>query len=81
MSILDLRARPTVYFDAANAEHRRHYLEFLVRRSWRDSPVQFYLERGYGDISSMIENKMSAWYLQNEFGVTVPERSGQWATG
>ena len=81
MTLLDLKSRPTVNFDAANREHRQHYMTFLQKRSWRSSPVQFYLERGYGDISSMIENKMSAWYLQQEFGVTVPERSDQWATG
>ena len=81
MSLLDLRARPTVYFDAADTSHRRCYLDFLVRRSWRDSPVQFYLERGYGDLSAMIENKLTAYYLGREFKSSVPERSDQWATG
>ena len=81
MSILNLQARPTITFDAANREHREHYANFLRQRSWRDSPVQFYLERGYGDLSAMIENKLVAYYLGREFKASVPERSDQWVTG
>ena len=80
MSLLDLKGRPTVYFDAANRDHRQHYMAFLQNRTWRDCPVQFYLERGYGDLSSMIENKLAVYYLQREFKDAVPERSEQWAT-
>ena len=81
MSLLDLKSRPTVNFDAANREHRQHYMAFLQNRSWRSSPVQFYLERGYGDLSSMIENKLASYYLAKEFKESVPERGDQWATG
>jgi len=80
MTLLDLKSRPTVGFDAANREHRYHYMRFLQNRSWRTSPVQFYLERGYGDLSSMIENKLASHYLAQEFQATVPERGDQWAT-
>jgi len=79
VSILDIKARPTVYFDAASSEHRRYYLEFLQCRSWRRCPIQFYLEHGYGDLSAMIENKLAVHYLGNEFGEYVPERSEQWS--
>lgn len=81
MTLLDLKSRPTVNFDATNREHRHHYMQFLQKRSWRECPVQFYLERGYGDLSSMIENKLAVHYLSKEFKDTVPERSEQWATG
>lgn len=81
MTLLDLKSRPTVNFDAANREHRQHYTTFLQNRTWRDCPVQFYLERGYGDLASMIENKLAAYYLQREFKGSVPERGDQWATG
>ena len=80
MSILNLSNRPTIYFEAGNREHRQHYMAFLQHRSWRQCPVQFYLERGYGDLSAMIENKLSAYYLQREFKDFVPERGEQWAT-
>jgi hypothetical protein len=78
MSLLDLKSRPTVYFDAANREHRSYYMAFLQNRSWRECPVQFYLERGYGDLASMVENKLSAFYLHSEFSELVPDRSQQW---
>ena len=81
MTLLDLKSRPTVNFDAGDRDHRQYYMAFLQNRSWRDSPVQFYLERGYGDLSSMIENKLAVYYLSREFKVSVPERSDQWATG
>ena len=81
MSLLDLKSRPTVNFDAASREHRYYYMVFLQKRSWRSSPVQFYLERGYGDLASMIENKLASYYLAREFKASVPERGDQWATG
>lgn len=80
MSILDLKSRPVISFNAADRNHRQHYMEFLRRRSWRECPVQFYLERGYGDLSAMIENKLTAYYLQKEFKHEVPERGEQWVT-
>lgn len=79
MTILNLKSRPTVYFDATNHNHRAYYAEFLKNRSWRQCPVQFYLERGFGDLSSMIENRLSAYYLGQEFQTTVPERGAQWS--
>lgn len=78
MSLLDLNSRPTVYFDAADRQHRSYYMQFLQNRSWRECPVQFYLERGYGDLASMVENKLAAFYLHNEFSEAVPDRSQQW---
>lgn len=80
MTLLALSGRPTVTFDVENPEHRAHYAHFLQNRSWRSCPVQFYLERGYGDLSSMIENKLSGYYLSKEFQNSVPNRSEQWAT-
>lgn len=79
MSILNIQSRPTIYFDPASRDHRNHYMTFLKKRTWRDCPVQFYLERGYGDLAAMIENKLSVYYLEQEFDTHVPERSDQWA--
>ena len=79
MSILNLAQRPWVTFDPSDTDHRRHYMKFLQDKTWRSCPVQFHLERGYGDLASQIENKLSAYYLAQEFGETVPERNNQWA--
>jgi len=80
MSILSMAQRPWVEFDPSDPEHRQHYLTFLQHSSWRGCPVQFRLQKGYGDLSSMIENKLTAFYLGREFGYKVEDRSGQWMT-
>ena len=79
MSLLDVKGRPWAIFNPKNAEHRGHYAQFLKKRSWRSCPVQFYLEQGYGDLPAMIENKLSAYYLGQEFRKRVPERGESWA--
>ena len=79
MSLLDVRSRPWAVFDPKNPDHRNHYSQFLKKRSWRYCPVQFYLEQGYGDLTSMIENKLTAYYLGQEFRKKIPERSESWA--
>lgn len=80
MTLLDAQSRPTVYFDTDDREHRHHYMRFLQNRSWRQCPVQFYLEKGYGDLASMIENKLARYYLQRDFRQDIPDRTEQWAT-
>ena len=81
MSILNLAQRPWVTFDATDANHRNYYLTFLQNNSWRQCPVQFSLERGYGDLAAMIENKLSAYYLGQEFNTRVRERGSSLASG
>lgn len=78
MSVLNLRSRPTVAFDPANELHRRLYIGFLQNRCWTECPVQFNLERGYGDLVSMIEHKLAIHYLAQEFHNTLTERNLQW---
>lgn len=80
MSILRVASRPVVPFDVADRSHREYYMIFLQRQTWRECPVQFYLEKGYGDLASMIENKLTAYYLAKEFKSEIPDRSDQWAT-
>jgi len=76
--LLDLHRRPTIRFDVRDREHRRHYVKFLRTHSWRQCPVQFYLEQGYGDVAAMIENKLAAYYLTREFHQRVPSRADEW---
>lgn len=79
MTILNINARPWVSFDPSDADHRAYYMKFLQDHTWRSCPVQFHLEKGYGDLASQIENKLAAWYLSQEFGEIVPDRKAQWA--
>lgn len=78
MSLLKVRSRPYALFDASNIKHRTYYADFLINRSWKDCPVQFYIEEGFGDVSSMIENKLAAYYLKRELKKHIPDRSEHW---
>ena len=78
MSRLKVGARPVVHFDPSNKEHRQFYAEYLKDHNWRGSPIQFYLESGWGDIVSMIEHKLTRHFLSKEFKQELPERSESW---
>ena len=78
MSLLDVRARPWVIFDPKNSDHRAYYAEFLKKSSWKNCPVRFHIEQGYGDITAMVENKLTAYYLGQEFRKKIPDRSKSW---
>lgn len=67
MSILFLKARPMVAFDAYNAEHRKYYLEFIKHRTWGHCPVRFMADGLYGDLVSHINSKMLDYYVHAEF--------------
>jgi hypothetical protein len=71
-TLLNVAARPTVYFDANDKNHRRYFAKFLVARSWGNCPVQFYLEQEYADILTMCQDKLTAYYLGREFRETIP---------
>lgn len=69
MSLLYLRARPIVAFDANNPEHRLYYRQFLETRSWGKCPVRFMVESLNTDLLSHINSEMLAWYVKNEFKI------------
>ena len=78
MSLLDIGARPWARFNVKDPVHRRYYAEFLKNRSWKNCPVRFHVEQGYGDITAMVENKLTAHYLGQEFRKRIPDRSNAW---
>jgi hypothetical protein len=67
MSLLYLRARPIVAFDATNAEHRRYYRKFIETQSWGHCPVRFMVESLNTDLLAYINATMLAWYIEQEF--------------
>ena len=67
MSLLYLRSRPIVAFDAANAEHRRYYQKFIETQSWGHCHVRFMVESLNTDLLSYINETMLAWYIKEEF--------------
>lgn len=80
MSVLLINARPYVRFDVDKVEHRRYYADFMKNQCWKNSPVRFHLESGYGDVVSMIENKLAWYYLKLETKEDLPQRSEYWMT-
>lgn len=77
MSILYAYVRPWAVFDVKKADHRLMYAKFLKTRSWKGCPVQFVLDPDYSDITQMIENKLSAYYLAKETGLKIKEKPYQ----
>jgi hypothetical protein len=67
MSILYIRARPIVAFDATKQQHREWYYTFVEKRSWGHCPVRFMVEGLNTDLLSHINSQMMAWYISQEF--------------
>ncbi len=69
MSKLEYLARPLVAFDPYNKDHRRYYAEFLEYNGWGRCPVRFIcpMDSG-GDLTLMIKNHLTAYYIDREFG-------------
>lgn len=67
MSILELNRIPPQVFDAANAEHRLAYAQFLSTKSWGRVPVRFIIDDNSQDLPHMIERKLAKYYLDREF--------------
>lgn len=68
MSSLELGCRPYVAFDAANKNHRRWFAEFNRKRSWSQCPVRFLVSDDAGDLLTLIQQRLIAYYVDKEFG-------------
>jgi hypothetical protein len=78
MSKLEFFARPLVAFDPYNKDHRRYYAEFLEFGGWGRCPVRFICPSDNGsDLTLMIKNHLTEYYVDREFGggVLAKERS------
>ena len=67
MSRLELFGRPYVVFDPDNKDHRRYYYQFVQTASWGDCPVRFVVPEDHGDLVTMIQRSLVAYYTQKEF--------------
>ena len=69
MSKLEYLARPLVAFDPYNKDHRRYYAEFLEYGGWGKCPVRFIVPEAQGmDLTMMIKNTLTQFYIDREFG-------------
>ena len=69
MSIIDLKARPIVEFDATKVEHRKYYADFVKRKSWGHIPVRFAVRGSRTDLVTQIERDLVDYYTYKEFKV------------
>ena len=69
MTILDLKSRPTIEFDAKDSQHRKHYAEFVKKKSWGYCPVRFAVRGSRTDLITQIERDMVDYYTLKEFKV------------
>ena len=68
MSKLQLFGRPWVVFDPANKDHRRWFAQFQRESTWGHCPVRFVIDDDNGDLITMIQRKLIAYYVDREFG-------------
>ena len=77
MSRLNLFSRPWTVFDPANKEHRNHYHNFVVTRSWGNCPFRFVVPEDHGDLITMIQRSLIEYYSNKEFGPVVKEQQSK----
>lgn len=58
----------TVTFDPANREHRRDYFQSLEDRGFKQCKHRYNLEGLYGDVFSMMTDRVVRYYIEREFG-------------
>jgi hypothetical protein len=68
MSKLSLYGRPFTVFDPGNKDHRRFFYEFQESGTWGRCPVRFVVPDDQGDLVTMIQRSLIAFYVDKEFG-------------
>ena len=73
MSRLELYGRPFVAFDPSNKDHRRHYHNFVLKKTWGSCPVRFMCPEDHGDLVTMMQRALIEYYTKREFkGKPIP---------
>jgi hypothetical protein len=72
MSQLELHGRAWTVFDPANQQHRAWYFDFVKSGTWGRCPVRFVVPEDHGNLVTMIQRNLVAYYVTQEFR---PKRS------
>ena len=75
MSRLAYFGRSFVAFDATNKEHRQWFAEFQKLGTWGKCPVRFICPEEHGDLVTLIQRKLIAYYVDQEFHIGMQERT------
>lgn len=78
MSKLAFHGRQFVAFDADNQEHRRWFAEFQRTGTWGRCPVRFICPDEHGDLVTLIQRKLIAYYIDQEFDVNMSDRAREY---
>lgn len=68
--MLELRNRPWTVFDPANKDHRHWYYDFIKYDTWGRCPVRFVVPEDHGNLVTMIQRNLVAYYVTKEFKQT-----------
>jgi hypothetical protein len=69
VSVLLLKARPLLAFDANNRQHRNYYAEFVKHKTWGYCPIRFAVGGSRIDLVTHIERELVDFYTLKEFKV------------
>ena len=72
-SVIMTKVRPTVIFDAADPEHRKHAWIMIKNRTLKECPYIWALNEGHDNVIDMIRHKLVEWYADQEFGIDKPK--------
>lgn len=78
MSRLAFFGRPFVAFDAENKEHRKWFAEFQKLGTWGKCPVRFICPEEHGDLVTLIQRKLIAYYVDQEFNVGMSKKTSEY---
>ena len=67
MSQLELHGRPWTVFDPAEQQHRAWYYDFVKTGTWGRCPVRFVVPEDHGNLVTMIQRNLVAYYVTQEF--------------
>lgn len=67
MSTLLFNGRPWTVFDAHNRLHRKWFADFQRDCTWGHCPVRFISDDAAGDLLTMIQRRLIAYYTAKEF--------------
>lgn len=75
MSRLAYFGRPFVVFDANNRDHREWFAQFQKFGTWGKCPVRFIISDDHGDLVTLIQRKLIAYYVDQEFNVGMTKKT------
>jgi hypothetical protein len=73
-SLVMTKVRPTVVFDASNADHRYHAYMLLKNRTLKDCPYIFALLNCEDNVYNMVMKELSMYYTAQEFAVAEKQQ-------